>query len=600
MAVAETVSSRQHPHALLGLDVGGINTRATLFGISSGNYQVLGSEGALTSRGKGLHIGDGVGNAIQTLQARSEHFFLEESGALLMPVDRIGRGIDRVAMVISAGDRIRAGLIGLTEAGSLKAGKALFDSLPMQLASPLMLADLENETRCIEALVKHHPEILVILGGENNTAAASSKRWIEITRTACSLLPQTVQPVIVYAGDPDLEATARRRLEPVAMLKMAPNLQPLYGEYDLVPAQSLLEQEILRIWQAELYGLTGLCNLSRDLNGITGRCLDRMVRFLSLLDRFQQTRGLDSVKTTDTGVLAVDLGGTYTTVSAGLGGLGGSVVLDKFPSLGGTRHVDACQAIHAWVGEPITREEVDQFLCNHALMPSWVPETQKELALSQAFARYRLQEALARLAENYAWFDYHPAKGLDGNCESIIASGAVVTHAPNPQALMLALLDGVQPRGITTIIIDRHHLLPLLGKIGEAEPLLPVHLLTSRAFENLGTVVSAISDLRQGKTALTVHVETASGEVYTADIHQGTLRRLVIPLGESAMLDFVPHRKVDIGFGGRGRGGRLKVTGGVLSVVIDARGRPMQLAQNAAGRIEQQREWLQTLGADNA
>jgi hypothetical protein len=291
MAVAETVSNKQHPHALLGLDVGSINTRATLFGVTSGNYQVLASEGTLTSRGKGLHIGDGVENAIQTLQAQSEHFFLEESGALLMPVDRIGRGVDRVAMVISAGERIRAGLIGLAQAGSFKAGKALFDSLPVQLTSALMMADLENETHCIENLVQSRPELLVILGGENNAATASGKRWIEITRTVCGLLPQTAQPVIVYAGNPDLEATARRRLEPVAKLKMAPNLQPFYGEYDLVPAQSLLEKEILRIWQAELYGLTGLLDLSRDLNGITGRSLDRMVRFLSLLDRFEQTRG---------------------------------------------------------------------------------------------------------------------------------------------------------------------------------------------------------------------------------------------------------------------------------------------------------------------
>jgi hypothetical protein len=600
MVVAETVSSRQHPHALLGLDIGGINTRATLFGIASGNYQVLASEGTLSSRGKGLHIGDGVEKAIQSLQAQSEHFFLEESGALLMPVDRIGRGVDRVAMVVSAGERIRAGLIGLTQAGSLMAGKALFDSLPVQLTSALMVADLENETRCIEALVQSRPELLVILGGENNAAAASSKRWIEITRTVCGLLPQTAQPNIIYAGDPDLEATARRRLEPVAKLKMAPNLQPLYGEYDLVPAQSLLEQEILRIWQAEFYGLTGLLDLSRDLNGITGRSLDRMVRFLSLLDRFEQTRDLDSIKTNDTGVLAVDLGGKYTTMSAGLGGLGGSVVLDKFPNLGGKRFESACLEIHAWVGEGVTREEVDQFLGNHALMPSWVPETRKELALTQAFARYRLKEALARLAENHTWVAYHPDRGLDGNFVSIIASGAVVTHAPNPVELMLALLDGIQPRGITTIVIDRHHLLPLLGKIGEAEPVLPVHILTSRAFGNLGTVVSAVSDLRQGKTALTVHVETGSGEVYTADIHQGTLRRLVIPPGISAMLDFVPHRKVDIGFGGRGQGGRLKVTGGMLSVVVDARGRPVQYAEDEAGRIEQKRQWLQTLGDDHA
>jgi hypothetical protein len=72
--------------------------------------------------------------------------------------------------------------------------------------------------------------------------------------------------------------------------------------------------------------------------------------------------------------------------------------------------------------------------------------------------------------------------------------------------------------------------------------------------------------------ALTVHVETESGKIYTVDVHQGSLRRLVIPTGEEAVLEFVPHQKVDIGFGGAGQGGRLKVTGGVLGVVIDARG----------------------------
>lgn len=591
MAVLKQASSRQHPSALLGLDIGSVNTRAALVGISAEKYQLLANEAASTSRGGKLHIGAGVGEAIQALQAQTEHSFLEDRGGLLMPVDRIGRGLDRVALVISAGERVRAGLLGLTQAGSLKAGSTLLDSLPLQSVGAMGLADLLDETRCIEVLVKTRPKILVIAGGEDDGEETSIKRWIEITRTMCSLLPQSDQPVIIYAGNPSLESTARRRLEPVANLQISSNLQPLMGEYDLVPTQGLLEQEILRSWKAQLPGMTGLCDLSSDLNGLTGRSLDRMVRFLS------QSKRLDPAKSTNTGALAVDLGGAYTTASAGLGGLGGSVVLDKFPDMRNVKHSDACQMIYEWAGERVTFEEVDLFLCNHALFPYWVPETRKELSLSQAFTRYRLREALGRLADNFAWFDYHPERGLFGHYEPIIVSGAVVTHAPNLGGLMLSLLDGLQPSGITTIVLDRHHLLPLLGKIGEAEPVLPVHILSSTAFENLGTVVTPIGSLQKGKIALTVDVETASGKIYTVDIHQGTLKRLVIPSGEAAVLEFTPHPKVDIGFGGRGKEGRLRITGGAMGVVIDARGRPIQLTDDAEARVEQQGQWLRNLGA---
>lgn len=600
MAVRKQASSRLHPSALLGLNVGSVNTRAALFGISEGKYQVLGSESALTSMGQGLHIGAGVGEAIQALQAQSEHLFLEESGGLLMPVDRIGRGLDRVGLVVSAGERVRTGLLGITDAGSLRAGRALFDSLPLESVCEMGMSDLADEPRCIEVLVKTHPEILLISGGEDEGEEVSTRRWIEISRTVCGLLPQSAQPVIVFAGNPGLESTVRRRLEPVTKLHIAPNLQPLYGELDLVPAQNLLEQEIIKTWKTDLPGLSGLCDLSKDLSGITGRPLDRIVRFLSLLSHFEPAKRLDQAQSIQTGVLAVDLGGIYTGVSAGLGGLGGNVILDKFPDWDGQIRDEATRAIFEWADEPVMLEDAENFICNHALLPSWVPETRKEQALTQAFARYRLRTALRRLAENYSWFDYQPARGLLGHYLPIIASGAVVTNAPSLGSAMLTLLDGLQPWGITTMMLDRHHLLPLLGKIGEAEPILPVHILASTAFQNLGTVVSAVGDLRQGKSALTVHVETASGKVYTVDVEQGTLRRLIIPTGEAAVLDFLPDRKVDIGFGGCGQGGKLKITGGALGMIIDARGRPVQLSGGVRTRLEQQQLWLRTLGAENA
>lgn len=584
------MSLPQHPVSALGLDLGRVHTRATLFGIKEGKYRVLGSETALTTLGRGLHLGKGVGEALKALQRGCEHPFIKEAGGLILPHDRLGRGVDRVALTASAGPRLSVTLLGLSGAGSLNAGRALVDGLPLSLANTLGIADLADEGWAIETLMKSRPEIVVLVGGEDAGAENPIRRWIEVLRTACRLMPSSYQPVMVYAGNPKLELLAKRRLEPVGNLHVVPNIQPAYGEYDLVPAQIALEEEILRQWKAALPGLPGLCDLAKDLNGISCRALDRMVRYLG------QSKRIESVDMATSGVLAVELGGQYTTLSGSVGSLAGSVILDKFQDVNDALWESAPQDVFEWTGEGVTLDTADQFLCNYALIPAWVPETRAELALSQAFVRFRLKQALARFAENYSWFDFRPDRGLRARFEPIIVSGGVLVNAPNPGGLLLSLLDGFQPWGITTFVLDRHHLLPLLGKIGEAEPLLPVQVLGSAAFTNLATVISTTGDLPREKLALTVYVETESGKVYTVDVHQGSLKRLVIPTGEEAVLVLEPQQRVDIGFGGAGRGGRLKVTGGLLGVVIDARGRPVQLPDRIEERVERLQEWLRTLG----
>lgn len=80
------------------------------------------------------------------------------------------------------------------------------------------------------------------------------------------------------------------------------------------------------------------------------------------------------------------------------------------------------------------------------------------------------------------------------------------------------------------------------------------------------------------------------------EIKQGALEVLPLPLGRSAKLNLLPLHRADVGMGGPGRGGSLKVTGGVLGVVIDARGRPLRLPQDVARKLELYRKWLWSLG----
>lgn len=582
-----------HLSAILGLDIGGINTRVSLMGIADGKYRLLGSQPAATSLGQGLHIGAGVGEAMQAVQKETGHPFIKEEGGLLQPVDRIGRGVDRVGMVLSAGPRVRAALLGLTSQGSIKAGQALFDSLPLRANADFGMAHLANTTRAVETLIKSRPDILVIAGGEDAGGEDLTMRWIDIVCILCQMLPEAVQPLVVYAGSPGLEGAARRWLEPVARLQVVPNLQPVFGEYDLVPAAGALEQEVLHKWQAGLPGLKGLSELAHGLTGLSAHSMDRMVRFLSL------TRQPVQDQPGKTGILAVDLGGIFTTVSAGVSGQSGTVVDDKFPAIGSSALHSASLATAIWAGEPVTEAECERFLANHALIPAWVPQTGLELALSHAFTRYRLQQALQRLSAHYDWFDFHPEYGLRGTFEPVIASGAVLNGTRDAARVMLTLLDGLQPHGITTLVLDRYNILPLLGKIGEVEPILPVQVLSSSAFENLGTVISASGRLPSNRTALTVHMETASGKKSSHSVPSGSLLRLTVAEGERADLDLIPHNRVDIGFGWPGQRGRLRVTGGNLGVVLDARGRPLLLPEPTDARVALLQTWLQALRAEH-
>lgn len=583
----------QHPYALLGLDIGGVNSRVSLMGISEGRYCLLGSENAPTTLGQGMHIGSGIGLAMQSLQQQTDHQFLKESGGLWMPVDRIGRGVDQIGLVLSAGERVSTAVLGLSAKGSLKAAGALVDSLPLRCVSSFDLTQTIDQTRAIEALLKALPEILIVTGGEDHGAEEPIRRWIEIVRTVNGLLPSTVQPVILYTGNPVMESYVKQCLERVSKLHVVPNIQPAYEEYDLVPAQTFLEGEILRSHRDALPGLEGMFELTQDLHGLSTPALERMMRFLS------QTPAHLPQSPAKTGLMAVDLGGAYTKLSAGLGGKSGTVILETFPHLGDRERLKAAQAICDWASLPVTLEEADQFLCNHALIPGWVPDSHKALNLALAFARYRTRQVLERFSINYSWLDYDPERGLQEHFEPVIASGAILTQAPDPVGVMLALLDGLQPHQITTMVLDRYHLLPLLGKFGETEPVLPVQMLSSPAFTNLGTVISVVGNVPRGRTAVTVHVETESGKNYSMEIPHGTLKRLEVPQGEAAVLELTPHRRVEIGFGEPGQGGRLKVIGGVLGAVIDARGRPLNLPDKSETRMALFQEWQRMMDVDH-
>jgi hypothetical protein len=577
----------RNPQTLLGVDVGRVTTRATLFGILEGKYRLIGQAAAPTSLGAGRHLGEGLGEALEALQTNTGHTLIQEDGGLIQPYGATNEGLDKVVLSGAAGPRLRMALLGLAEAGSMAAGRALAASLPVDLVAAFGLPDLADPPTVVNRLLALAPALLLITGGEDGGSSEPVLAWIEVVRTVCQLLPRGARPAVIYAGNPDLRETVSRRLEPHTVVRIAPNVQPQAGRFDLAPAQALVEQFVLQDWLNSLPGWKDLSRLAGGQVATPDLGLSRMVRFLS--------RSMDG-GVSFRGVAAVDLGAGHQTLALGQAGEAAVVSMPLWDGVDGGVSQDLLSGVRHWLAEDLPEAQVAAYLHARAGHPALVPAEAESLAIELALARARLQRLARSAAMGYPEFPGLAPAGLTGHFEPLIAGGAVFSGAPNPGQTMLALLDGLQPRGITTLVLDQYHLLPVLGVIAQALPILPVHLLETDVFQNLGTAIIPISPAPPGELILTVQVQKESGPSFSVDVTQGVLRRVVLQVDEPAMLTLSPERETDVGFGGPGVGGRLKVTGGALGVVIDARGRPLALPAEAEARVALLQRWQWTLG----
>jgi hypothetical protein len=221
----------------------------------------------------------------------------------------------------------------------------------------------------------------------------------------------------------------------------------------------------------------------------------------------------------------------------------------------------------------------------------------EDLAIEQAAARQALTLAIGSAAKDFSSNSRSPAPGLSPYFEPILAGGSVITRAPSNAQSLLLLLDAIQPMGITTVILDQNNLLPALGAAAARSPILTVQVFESLAFRYLATVVAPWVTARPGTPILQAKLVNQNGNETSIEVKQGSLEVLSLSPGQAGRLYLQPLRHADIGFGpGRTREGGLPVSGTLLGVVIDARGRPVRLPADHNRRRELIKKWNESLG----
>lgn len=575
--------------SVLAIDIGSATTRAMLFDIVDGRYRFVAIGQAPSSSHAPVNdVLAGVGEAISNLEKVTGRTFIDpNTNNIISSLQSDGSGVDAIAATISAGPSLRAVVAGLLADVSLESAKSLAQSTYARIVETISLNDTRPAEEQIDAILKANPDLIIIAGGTDGGASNSLQSIIEVIGLAAYLMPKDHKPLFIFAGNSEMSDDVKELLAPLSNgLHIAPNIRPTVGIEDTLAARKELARAVVSIRKGQLAGVD-------EVDMWTGGHLlpsvfaeGRIVHLLSKLYGAGKA------------VLSINLGASATTITAGFGerlfsraypqfGLGSNVaeILEKTTT----------ENIARWITLDIPPERINNYVYAKALYPTSIPATQDELLIEQALGREALRLALQQVSDNIPPDVPAIKNDLLPLFEVILGSGSIISNAPTPGQSLLILLDALQPVGISTVILDQNNLLPALGVASSVSSILPIQALETGAFSNLATVVAPVSSARYGANILKVSLRRPDGSISSVDVKQGSFEVLPLKLGEVGDLNLQPRGRTDIG-AGPGKKIAMKVGGSALGVVVDGRGRPLEITSDDVRRRDLIKKWLWSLG----
>jgi hypothetical protein len=152
------------------------------------------------------------------------------------------------------------------------------------------------------------------------------------------------------------------------------------------------------------------------------------------------------------------------------------------------------------------------------------------------------------------------------------------------------MMDAYQPEGITMLTVDSIFMMPHLGVLSEHHYQAAKQVFERDCIVKCGHCVAPVGVAKEGEPCVTV-----KGGSVNVSVPYGSIK--VIPLGIDEFLEATiePARNFDVG-GGKGKAVTHKLEGGTVGLIIDARGRPFDVAMNMPNRVAKLRSWLEAMG----
>jgi hypothetical protein len=571
--------------SVLAIEIGTVSTRVILFDIVEGRYRFLGQGVVPTTAGAPFNdISIGVKHALDDLHDITGRVLFDDSGQLVVPSQPNGIGVGACVATVSVGSPLKVVAIGLLEDVSTESAKNLASTTYAQVVETMSLNDRRDTVERLDTILQKRPDLIIVAGGTEGGAKRSVISLLESVGLACYLMPTDQRPEVLYAGNSELVRNVQEAMGSLVNLHIAPNVRQSYESEQLTPSQPALAQIFRVVRSRQMRGVQEVDSWTGNRLMPAATAFGRTIRFIS-----------KEYANTKKGVLGVDVGASATTVASAFSG---DLRISTHPSLGLGENLpqilSLCpmEDIMRWIAIDIPETYVRDYIYNKAIYPSSVPITSEELAIEQGIASQAMNLAIRRASEAYPSDLPGSMPGLLPWFEPIIASGSVLTKAPDRNQTLMMIINGLQPTGVTTVALDRNNLAACLGAAAEVTPLLTIQSLDAANFINLCTVITPIGKAAVGTPILRVRMSREDGTESEVEVQQGTLAALRLPAGQAGTLHLTPLHRFDVGMGGFGRGGTVKVVGGTLGILIDARGRPLRISSDPVQRRELLNKWL--------
>ncbi|MBN1178581.1 MAG: glutamate mutase L [Anaerolineae bacterium] len=577
--------------SILAIDCGTVKTKAVLLDRVGGAYRFVARGEVLTTADAPWYdIAIGAQHAIAQIEEVTGRSFLDQTGHIATP-EREGVGIDAVIVLSSAAAPLKVLLAGLVPDMSLasarRAAEGTYSSIVGTISQNPAVGWLSVEDQ-VRLISDSHPEVVCITGGVDDGATLPILQIIEATALGCSMVSEESRPKVLFAGNKALRKKTVKVLGERTEVRSTDNVRPEPTGENLHALRSELEA----IYTSQKLQLLPGGDMLEQWSTLpitpTAKAFSQLIQYIWHLDEF------------DKGTLGLDIGAVHTSVAAVFDGeLHLTIHSDYGTAFSGRRLLEENpKAILRWVPTGIELEQAQAILINKETRPWTVPQEPEELWLEQAVTREVIRKAIKAANAGWQANSVQRYPNLIPMFDPILLTGGAIAGAPRPGQAALIALDAIQPIGISTLLLDRYGLAPMLGGIARLKPLATVETLDSGSIVNLATVVTPVGVAREGDIILRVSIEYEEGGSLEVEVSLGSLEVLPLPPGQEAVLELHPvkRHRFDVGLGGPGKGGRRRVRGGLAGLIIDARGRPLRLPDNPEECQAKVQQWLWDVG----
>jgi len=582
--------------AIVATDCGSTTTKAILIRLVDGEYRLIcRGEAPTTVEAPFEDVTRGVLNAVREVEELSGHEILD--GETFVHPNDGDRGVDLYLSTSSAGGGLQMMVAGVVK--SMTAESA--ERAALGAGSIVMDVLASNDGRLaheqIERIRHLRPDMILLSGGIDG---GTITHVVELAQIIAAADPKPrlgtgYNLPVIYAGNTDARGEVSGLLEEKSSLYKVDNLRPVLERENLGPARDKIHDLFMEHVMAQAPGYDKLMTWTdapiMPTPGAVG----------SLIETIAKQEGIE--------VVGVDIGGATTDVF--------SVFRDTFnrtvsANLGMSYSVSNVLAeagidnVMRWVPFRLPELGVRNRIKNKMIRPTTVPQALEDLKLEQAIAR----EALRLAFEQHKSF----AVGLKGvqqertisdafsqsasgatlvnmmDLDLLVGSGGVLSHAPRRSQSAMMLIDGFLPEGITRLAVDSIFMMPQLGVLAEVHEKAATEVFEKDCLIHLGTLVAPVGTGAEGKSCVKVEAALPDGTAVDEDVPFGEMRVYPLAVGETAGVKLTPARGFDVG-AGPGKQVERSLTGGVVGLMIDARGRPFELPANEEERVARLTRW---------